>query len=278
MTHAAGRCLLGALLLLGCLPVETRPEPGALRVAVRGNEALADGIPLTADGWSIGYDRFVITIGHSWLAGDECDVYSDADYSRIVDAQRSEPQKLSLLYGDGRCGLAFALTAPNEDSLVTAGVSEAEKAFMLTSVGNGIPMRAAGRAIAGDRQKSFSWYFRRYTGYYCGLEGEVDRRFVLNEQRDASATIVLRGEALFELDREREPGVLRFEPFAAADDVFGDGDGEITEEELERTPSTEPAFATLQGQLSGSLFPAVPELDRGPCDTVPLNDTSPDHD
>ena len=58
----------------------------------------------------------------------------------------------------------------------------------------------------------------------------------------------------------------------------GPSEPEITEEELERTPSTEPAFATLQGQLSGSLFPAVPELDRGPCDTVPLNDTSPDHD
>ena len=273
--------LLGAALLFGCLPVDTRPPPGAVHVSVHGNTALADGIPLTSDGWNVRYDRFLVTIGHSWLAGDECDVYSDAAYDRIVDATRSTTQKLALLFGEGRCGLAFAVTGPNENSLIGEGVTEDDKSFLLESAGTNdrISIRAEGTATAGERIKRFSWYYRRYSGYLCGLEGDSDLRFVLNGNEAVSATVALRGEALFELERELAPGVLRFEPFAEADDLFGDGNGEITTDELERTPSPDlEAFATLQGQLDSSLFPAVPELEQRPCRTIPLNERLPNDD
>lgn len=270
--------LLGAVWVLACLPVDTRPAPGALHVSVHGNAALAEGIPLTSDGWSIIYDRFLVTIGHTWLSGEACDVYSEADYSRIVDARRSEPQKLSLVYANGRCGLAFAVAGPDEDSLLTPGVTEADKAFLRQSgaVNGGISMRAEGRATDGTRFKGFAWSFRRYSGYDCGLEGDTDQRFVLSGARDAHATIALRGEALFELDRELAPGTLRFGPFAEADELFGDGDGEITTEELESTPSTDvDLFDTLRVQLESSLFPAVPELEQAPCEALLLNDPPP---
>lgn len=273
-------CVLG-VAVAGCLPIDTRPPPGKLHVSVHGNQALAEGVPRTSDGWSIQYDRFLVTIGHSWAAGDACDAYSDADYARIIDARRGEPQKLSLIYADGRCGLAFAITGPNESALLTAGVTEDDKTFLrqIDSGNPGISMRVEGRATDGARSKRFGWSYFRYAGYYCDLEGEPDGRFVLNGDNDAHATVALRGEALFELDRELAPGVLRFAPFAEADDLFGDGDGEIADEELERSPSTDlEAFGTLRGQLDSSLFPAVPALEQGPCETVPLNGELPESD
>jgi len=271
--------LMGLLwaALAGCLPVDTREPPGALHVSVRGNEAMAGGIASTADGWTIRYDRFLVTIGRTWPAG-ECDVYSDAEYDRVVDARRTQPQKLSLLYALGRCGLAFAVSAPGENTLLTAGVNEDDKAFLRQSgaPNDGIAMHVEGSAEKGAFSKRFSWSLKRYTGYYCGLDEDVDRRFVLRENGDESATVTLRGEALFELDAELAPGALRFDPFAEADDVWGDGDGEVDPIELERAPATDvEAFTTLRGQLDASLFPAVAALDRGPCDIVPLNEPVP---
>jgi hypothetical protein len=268
--------LLGATLLFACLPVDTRPPPGALHVSVHGNEVLAQGIPLTSDGWSIVYDRFLVTIGHTWLSGEACDVYSEADYTRIVDARRSEPQKLSLLYADGRCALSFAVTGTSENSLLTAGVSESDKSSLRQSgaVNGGISMRVEGSATDGVRFKRFGWSFFRYSGYDCMFQD--DTLFVLSGGKETHAAISLRGEALFELDRELAPGTLRFAPFAGADDVFGDADGEITTEELEATPSTEPVtFDTLRVQLDSSLFPSLPELEHRRCRALLLNEPPP---
>lgn len=264
-----------AVTLAGCLPVDSRRSPGELHVSVRGNQAMADGIAATADGWTIRYDRFFATIGHAWPASDDCSPYSDADYDRIVDARRTEPQKLALLFAEGRCGLSFAVTAPSEDSLVTPGVSERDKAFLRKSgtPNGGIAVFVEGSATRGEQTKRFSWSYGRFTGYFCGLQGETDRRFVLRENEDASAAVILRGEALFELDAQLSPGVLRFDPFAEADDVWGDGNGAIASSELERTPSMPiGAFTTLRAQLDGSLFPALAVLEQGPCDAIPLND------
>lgn len=278
MSRSAALAVVLAAALASCLPVDTRDPPGALHVSVRGNQAMADGIPATADGWTVRYDRFLVTIGRTWVAG-ECDVYSDADYDRVLDARRTQPQKLSLLYALGRCGLAFAISAPAETSLLTAGVNEDDKAFLRQSgaPNEGIAMHVEGSAAKGAITKHFSWSFRRYTGYYCGLDEEgSDRRFFLRQNEAESASITLRGEALFELDAELSPGTLRFDPFAAADDVWGDGDGVIDSSELERAPSTSPEASTnLRAQLDASLFPAVAALDRGPCDKVPLTDAPP---
>ncbi len=270
--------VLAAALLSACLPVDTRKPPGALHVSVRGNDALAGGIALTSDGWSIDYDRFLVTIGHTWLSSEECDVYSEADYSRIVDARRREPQKLSLLYADGRCGLSFAVTAPDEDSLLTPGVTQGDKDFLRewgAGPDAGISMRVEGRATDGARVKHFRWSYRRYSGYDCSAGVDAGPLFVLSHEREENATITLRGEALFELERELAPGTLRFAPFAEADDVFGDGDGEITTEELEGAPSTDGASGTLRAELDGSSFPAIPALDQGRCRALLLNEPPP---
>ena len=280
MTRAV-RLMSTVLAFAGCLPVDTRRPPGELYVSVQGNQAMAEGIPATADGWAIHYERFLATIGRTWPATSDCEAYSHADYDRIVDARRTEPQKLAVLYAEGRCGFAFAVTPPSEDSLVTPGVSEDDKAFLRESgtPNAGIAMHVEGFAVRGQQMKRFSWSFGRFTGYYCSLQAGADRRFVLREDHNEKTAVILRGEALFELDKVLSPGTLRFDPFAAADDTWGDGDGEIASGELERATSTDlEAFSTLRAQLEGSLFPGVAVLERGPCDAVPLNDTPPDEE
>jgi hypothetical protein len=275
MRRASATCVVLVAALTGaCLPVDTRAPPGTLNVAVRGDDATAGGIPQTSDGWTIRYDRFFVTLGRTWASGDECSVYSDADYDRIVDARRTQSQKLSRLYALGRCGLAFAVSQPVTDSLVTPGVSESDKAFLRETdeEGNASAIRVEGVASMGEREKRFAWSYRRYVGYYCAEEQPSgDERLWLREDETLTATIVLRGEALFELDPVNAPGTLRFEPFAEADDTFGDADGEVTLEELGQAPTLPlEEGATLRSKLDAHLFPAVAGLDRRVCTTLPL--------
>jgi hypothetical protein len=277
------RFVLAAALAGACLPVDTRAPPGALNVVVHGDQAAAEGIPQSSDGWSIRYERFLVTLGRTWASGDECSVYSDADYDRVVDAQRVEPQKLSLLYALGRCGLAFAVSQPGENSIVTPGVTEHDWALLreIDESGNASAMWVEGVASMGVLEKRFARPYRRYVGYYCAEEQPGgDERFWLREDQELTAAIVLRGEALFELDPVSAPGTLRFGPFAEADDVYGDADGEITIEELGRAPTAPlEEGATLRSKLEGDLFPAIAGLDHVVCTTLPLGaPQGPDRD
>jgi hypothetical protein len=274
---------LTAALACACLPVDSRAPPGALNVVVRGDRAAAEGIPQTSDGWTVRYERFLVTLGRTWPSGDECSVYSDADYDRVFDARRTDPRKLSLLYALGRCGLAFTVTQPVESSLLTAGVTESDKAFLREpdESGNATAIWVEGVASMAGREKRFHWSYRRYVGYYCAEQRLTgDERMWLRENEELTATIVLRGEALFETDPVNAQGVLRFAPFAEADDVFGNADGEITLEELELAPATPlEAGGTLRSKLETDLFPAVAGLDGATCTTLPLGPPrGPDRD
>ena len=126
--------LAGVAALAACLPGDTRPPPGSALITVSPDAALSDGIAseATEDGWAISYQRFLIGLGRVELEGDACNTYSDANYSRIFDLQSGGGQKVSEQFALGACSFRFAVANPSSESLLGAGVSDADALFMRT--------------------------------------------------------------------------------------------------------------------------------------------------
>ena len=199
------------LAFTACLPKDTRPVPGSIHVTVSAKSAPSW---ITSDGWSVTYDRFLIDVGHANLSGDSCAEYSDARYDRIFDGHQLGPQKVSESYALGHCSFRFRLNSPDLETLLGAGVTEADKTEMRTpgsdfsAKDRGVSLLVAGHATKEGVEKSFSWSFRRRVGYSdCAVKEDDANRsgVVLRSGETLPIDIELHGEALLQVDSE--PGV-----------------------------------------------------------------------
>jgi hypothetical protein len=218
---------------IACLPIDTRPPPGAVLVTVSSDDTTAGFT--TEDGWTVTYDTLLISLGNFGIAEGPCEQYAESHYVRILDLRRQEPQKLALLRALGHCPFIFELSSPPEDAVLGAGVTEDMKTFMRTAGSDpyvknrGVALHLAGTATQGDSAVAFAWSFRENLayGHLCGdlsFESEVT----------ISLDIRVRTASLFD-DPAAPAGspVARFGPFAAAD---ADADGVVTLEELDAVP------------------------------------------
>jgi hypothetical protein len=249
-------------------------------VTVTANEQVLSGIPSTEDGWSIGYQRFLVSIGGASLDGKSCNGYSDARYGRVLDVQNPDPQKLSISYALGQCDFGFRISNPSVDSLLGVGVTEADKTFMRTpgtdlySLDQGVSIYVEGTATKGTTSKHFAWSFRQRVRYEkCAVEvnGTPVQGLALAQREAVEVPIEMHGEALFQDSLDPTGAKLRFEPIAAADTTFGDNDGEVTLSELGKVKLSDVGSATtyvdadggtsqwktLEDYLYLALFPAV---------------------
>ena len=118
--NALRTLVLFVATLIGCLPEDTREEPGALSVTIRGTDATVDGFD-TTDGWHVSFDRVLVSVGAPQLGRESsCSPYSDGDYLRVIDGRHREPEKLGLLYGLGTCGLELFAGNPGREALLGA--------------------------------------------------------------------------------------------------------------------------------------------------------------
>jgi hypothetical protein len=263
---ASGLSCLGIAAVLGaCLPDDTRDPPGELVALVRADESLSDGAPsLTADGWSLVIERFLVVLGQVRLDGDACEVYSSAGYDRIFDALRPEPQRVSVSHALGRCGVGFGISSPAWDTLRGSGVTASDEAMLRTagtdahSGGGGISVHLEGSAGRHGVTKRFAWSFRRFITYdACHLsEQRPESSVALTGGRRSDVTIALRADQLFQDDLDG-PRSLRFEPFRDADELFGDANGTVTLDELDRTPLPTDPPSTLGERVYVRLLPSV---------------------
>jgi hypothetical protein len=239
--------VVASLRFAGCLPKDTRPEPGSLTVTVTSELPGGKAEWTTVDGWTIDYQRFLVSVRRANLdKGGSCNQYSDARYGRLYDALRTGSHKLSQQYGLGQCELGFRVDSPRSDDLLGPGVTKDDQTFMRTPGSDawahlrGISVHVEGTATKGTRKKHFVWSFRRRIEYSgCRLEaaGVVLASGVkLSGGDDQKLDLRLHGEALFQDDTDPTKAELRFDAFAQADDQYGNGDGEVTLEELSLVP------------------------------------------
>jgi hypothetical protein len=217
---------------------DTRPPPATLTVTVSPSPAVDRGV-MTADGWSITFDRVVVAMGKAGF-GDGCSIYSEADYDRILDVTHLASQKLGILYAIGQCDIDFRLEAPSADALLGEGVTEEDKTRLRTPGGDpyvplgGVASEITVTASRGAVTKHLRLSTRstiRYKDCHLLPDSGVP---ALDLASGAILTYDLRveGEAILRDDVDQAAS-LRFDPFANADT---DGDGIVTLEELRGVP------------------------------------------
>ena len=218
-----------------CVPADTRPAPGSLLVTISPSPAVAHGT-LTADGWTVTFDRVLLGIGNAGL-GQSCAIYGEANYDRLLDVKYDAGQKLGLLHGLGVCDVDFRVGAPSVDAIVGPGATEADKdRFREGGVDfyqhnpTGIAAEIALTATRGGETKRFVLDVRtRLRFRACTLDGDASTFAVdLQGNVDLTYDIAIEAEAILRDDVDAA-APLRFDPFAKADT---DGDGIVTLGEL----------------------------------------------
>ena len=176
---------IGAAILLatvpgtsGCLPADTRPEPGLVHItadlqAQIRDAQLADGtlVFTTDDRWTVTIANLYVSIGNARLDGDNCNEYAEAGYQRILNMRQPGPQKVNQVWGLNACRVGFWLATPQAEEVVPgAGVSNAELDMMTNGIvptstptgittAQGMAVHIIGRAEKDGTTVSFDWGF-----------------------------------------------------------------------------------------------------------------------
>ncbi|MET0592891.1 MAG: hypothetical protein ABW133_09340, partial [Polyangiaceae bacterium] len=217
-----------------------RPAPGTVRLSI----ASADEPELTTvDGWKLTVDRLLTGVGNAGFTLP-CDVYSDARYDRLLDVRRPGEQKISQIFGLGQCFFWFGLGWPSPEALLGDGVTPAdlERMALIPIEGprsptpppvRGSPLELYATATKGAVVKRLHWALRNGWPFRdCGFGNESQTTAVdLKSNDDYALRVRARGAVVFQ-DGTDPGSAARFDPIALADDVYGDGDGDITVDEL----------------------------------------------
>ncbi|MGZ3448892.1 MAG: hypothetical protein ACXWUG_05145 [Polyangiales bacterium] len=240
--------LLLAFLLTSCLPSDTRPTPGEADVTLRGSESIKSGIPASAfsDGWSITFNRFLVTLGGASFGGDNCTAYENDFYRRIFDGSVLDSQKVAQKFALGTCEFGFRVSTPDADTILMTGVTEQDKSMLRTGGTDpysngltGISIYVSGKATKGAVTKTFTWPFRGRRVVYGPCVPDITTLttgsaplYTFTGSSQQVVELGIRGEPLFASSLDPKKAKLQFDPYARADDEFGDKNGDITLDEL----------------------------------------------
>lgn len=193
--------LFAALLLGGCGGDDDGEKaPGTVSVRAYGESFIEDGIPADEmnDGWAVDFSRFDVTLQDVVVAGVAVADPAPVDVSAASDGEGHEVGSVTVKPGD--------YTAPS---------------FTIARV------EVAGSAEKDGVTKTFDWVFDAPTRYErC----ETTTAVASNEE--ATFQITLHADHFFYDSLVSEEPLLLFQPLADAD---ADGDGELTQAELEDT-------------------------------------------
>ena len=233
--HAA----LIPLLLAGlsCLPPDDRPPPGTLQVTVSPSEEVQAGLT-TVDGWSISFDRVLVSVGQMALPKDDaegCTWYYTAGYVRILDVRAGAGQRVSDQFWLGPCNLSFAVRSPDTNARLGTGVTEEDKAWMRTPGVNPFePEGGAGLIIIGSATKASERKTFRWAGVSRDITCSDEELPGLALAGDEVKTLDIQIDAarIFRDSTDELAFSYRFDSIAEADTVYGNNDGAVSQGEL----------------------------------------------
>lgn len=245
-------------LATGCLPKDTRPPPSRVLFTATPSAATQTGMLAgeTADGWSITFERVLVSIGRVSIDGSKCSVYSEANYGRVLSLIGApDGQKISESYALGTCDFGFAIGNASSDSLLGVGTTSDDFDFLRTAGSDryggpsGISLFVAGRATKGAQQLTFAWPFRgraRYRECENTVDGAVQRGLALTQDGDVTVDVTVHAESLFAENLRDRDSALRFDAMADAD-ALGNGDGDVSLDELSLVPLSDLQVGTSYG-------------------------------
>jgi hypothetical protein len=238
---------LALLAATACLPKDTRPPPSRVLFTASPSAATKAGAlsSSTADGWDISFERVLVSLGRASLDGTDCSVYSEARYGRVLNLLGApDGQKISESYALGSCDFGFAIGNPASDFLLGVGATAEDLAFLRTAGSDhyggpsGTSLFVSGIAQKGDSKLTFAWAFRgraRYRECQSTLNGTPVQGLSLAQDGDVTVDVTVHAEALFAESLSDPDSALRFDAIASGD-ALGNGDGEVTLDELGKLP------------------------------------------
>ncbi len=218
-------------------PVCSGDSAAELEVRIYGEEFIESGIPAAevSDGWSITFERFLITIGEvSLQKGHGAAAFADST-SRVFDLTKKDPSATAkgqrVLNRPVPAGdydhfdyrIARATAASQAGSPLPDGALSA-----MAAAGDAVWVK--GQATKDGKTVSFDWHFGEGVSHSChaaiAAEGRVAKQ------------ITIHGDHLFYDDLVAAEPDMAFGLIATSD---ANGDGQVTREELAAKDITQQA-------------------------------------
>jgi hypothetical protein len=212
---------LAPMAMSGCTGGE-----GALSLVATGEEAAVDGFAATqfADGWTIEFDRYLVSFGRLTLADatGESGLESDEVYVVDLHAGPIELDRFDGLVAQRWDRFGFEVVPPSADATVIGDVDDADVQRMRDE---GYAYWIVGRASKGDVELTFSWGLASPTRNADCTNGIDDTQgVVIRNSGTTTAEITFHLEHLFWTSLGTDEAELRFDAIAAMADAEGNID------------------------------------------------------
>ena len=250
MAAVSSRLLAPTLLIASLGLASGCSDRGIHSLAVEGNDAVRSGIDgASTDGWTITFDSFVVVVHNPGLIEqiDDKPVWVREAGVTVWDVTQDlgdedalDRQIRATLYD----GVDFRI-APASASGYEAAAGNVDADAVSDAVDGDWSVHVVGSATDGMATVAFDWSFDSNTFYRCRLEGEDGLELVADA--DETTVIEIQGEALFRAESGNADAALGFAAIAAAD---GDGDGTVTNDELDAAGLAD-TMAELSKELGG---------------------------
>lgn len=233
---------LGAMALLASVlgaacGDDTGPSGGTGKVTFTtwGEEYIEEQIPAEtfADGYSITYEKFLVSIGNITIADDSGAVAANEPGFFLID--HTEPGVKELISFDGLEAKGYSKVSYELNSAAAADitkigkVTDADVALMSDS---GYMVYVEGTLSKDGESKTFRWGFSEPT-LLEDCEGEVDGKttegVLVTDGGEDVVELTIHGDHPFYDDLQSPDAQVRGQ---AVFDADADADGEVTQEEL----------------------------------------------
>jgi len=212
-------------LVAGCAAPTEDDRYGDLEVTT--NAPTAEQPFVTADGWSVDYERLLVHVASFEVAGADR-VLTASAANLLVDYASPGPKPLlaatvrkARLWED----VHFVVAPVGAEELTLTSEIAAPEVEAFQKAGLAVFVR--GTATRGPEKKTFAWGFTSSTQF-----GACTGGLTVAPDEATRVNVTMRGDVLF-ADEAKEGATTRFAAIAAAD---ADKNGEVTLEELAAIP------------------------------------------
>jgi hypothetical protein len=237
-------CFVLALSLVACGESDPTDTGGTGTVVIDtwGEEYIEQEIPADepagesgfADGWTLHYEKFLVTFQRISVAGDG--FAGSKVFDMVVPGIKPIVSLDSV--DTGEYGFTYEIAPATAATELGEGATQADKDLL---VNGGFSVHVEATATKGAVSKHFAWSFTQATHYadcHSEQEGKDQLGIVVTNGQTTAVQLTIHGDHLFydRLQASDDPSIatrIRFDALAAADDDSATPDDEITLEELE---------------------------------------------
>lgn len=282
MVSRLAAALIGAGIVAACSN-PTIQGKGTENFSTWGEEFIEEGIPAGdgtsgfVDGWSLKYTKFLVNFHNIVVADAAGHVVASLDRPRFVDNTKVGVKQLVSfpnLPAQAYSQVSYEIRPAVADEEIVGGADPSDLAMM---VSKGLSFYAEGTATKRDPKdstktltKTFRWGFKTQTSYHDCHSAEENgistEGVVVTDNQTDDSQLTTHGDHLYydslQSGDNAKPTLIRFDEKAAADDApNGDGDGEITLQELCKA-HIDPAIYNTSGLPGATIGDFVISLAR----------------